>query len=287
MTLRKRIYIILGMIFTFFAAVLLWFQIPYSPLKEVFVEDVRELVIENCFTPTVHNYQKEDFAEFPKPVREYIDRCGYIGKPKMNYIKMEYRNAYYLQKPEGPERDVNYIQYNFVKYPDRIALVEGKRFGIPFEGCDRYRNGIGSVQGLLGKSLMIFEDQGPEIDRALLATILAESLFIPSMLLQDYIHFEPVDDYTVRGKIQYGDDEATGIFRFNEAYEMISFTTEDHAMTDLKGNVKHILWTAKCSEYRVSENGILQPTRFRAVWNLPEGDQTYFDGTIHQMTYGY
>ena len=105
--------------------------------------------------------------------------------------------------------------------------------------------------------------------------------------MQDYIVFEEISDFEVRATITYGGQTASGIFTFNEQYEMISFTTNDRAATGADGSMEYIPWSAICSDYHISENGIKYPTKFQAVWNYPDADFIYFDGIISDVAYGY
>lgn len=67
-------------------------------------------------------------------------------------------------------------------------------------------------------------------------------------------------------------------------YEMISFSTNDRAVAAKDGTMKYIPWTALCTDYKI---GIKYPTKFKAVWNYEDGDFTYFDGVISDISYGY
>lgn len=125
------------------------------------------------------------------------------------------------------------------------------------------------------------------MDKACLATFLAESLFAPTILLQDYITFEKIDDFEVRASITCGGQTASGIFTFNEKYEMISFTTNDRAVAGMDGSMEYVPWSALCSDYQISLNGIKYPTKFQAVWNYPDGDFVYFNGVISEVSYGH
>ena len=73
---------------------------------------------------------------------------------------------------------------------------------------------------------------------------------------------------------------------FNEQYEMISFTTNDRAVTNGDGTMEYIPWSAVCGEYQFSETGMKYPTKFQAVWHYPDGDFIYFDGKISSVIYG-
>lgn len=131
----------------------------------------------------------------------------------------------------------------------------------------------GGRKGVIAKAITLFDQTGADMDKTCLATFLAESLFVPTVLLQDYITFEEISDFEVRATITYGGQTASGIFTFNEQYEIISFTTNDRAATGTDGNIEYIPWSALCSDYQFSENGIKYPTKFQAVWNYPDGNQ--------------
>lgn len=231
-------------------------------------------------------FTENDFSHFPTTIQKYIENFGYIGTPKLSYMKMQYHDVDFSQGRNGPDLKIDYTQYNFINEPCRMALIESSMFGIPFEGYDYYKNGTGGMKGLIGKAITLFNQTGAEMDKACLATFLAESLFAPAILLQDYIEFEELSDFKVQGTITYEGQTATGIFTFNEQYEMISFNTKDRAATGTDGSIEYIPWSALCGEYRFSENGIKHPTKFQAVWNYPEGDFVYFDGIISEITYG-
>ena len=56
-------------------------------------------------------------------------------------------------------------------------------------------------------------------------------------------------------------------------------------MANNDGTMEYIPWTAQCGEYRISDNGIKYPTKFKAIWNYPDEDFVYFDGTISEVRY--
>ena len=266
--------------------IMLWFWIPFSPVKRRFRKDISALLEESRRTAGNEIFTQEDFSHLPAAICRYLEHCGYIGTPKMSFLKMCYHDVAFWQERNGSALRIDYLQYNFVKNPCRMALIDSRLFGIPFEGYDYYQNGRGGMKGVIAKAVTLFDQKGPKMDQACLATFLAESLFAPSILLQDYISFEETGDYEVRAVIRYGGQTAEGIFTFNEAYEMISFTTNDRAVTKKDGSMEYIPWSAVCGEYRLSENGIRYPSKFRAVWNGSDGDFVYFDGRISEISCG-
>lgn len=285
---RKRsMFIIIGVFLVLIGVLMIWFNISYSPVKKQFQNELDVLLAENKLSTVEEVFIDNDFSHLPIAIQKYIENCGYIGTPKMSYLKMEYYNVDFSQGRNGPALTIDYTQYNFINAPCRMALIDSSMFGIPFEGYDYYQNGTGGMKGVIAKAITLFDQTGADMDKACLATFLAESLFAPTVLLQEYITFEEISDFEVRATITYGGQTASGIFTFNEQYEMISFTTNDRAATGTDGNIEYIPWSALCSDYQVSENGIKYPTKFQAVWNYPDGDFVYFDGIISEVSYGY
>ncbi len=265
--------------------VLIWFHIPYSPVKKEFSKDIEALKRENRLGQQGGLFKREDFSQLPIAIQRYIDYCGYIGTPQMSYLKMEYRDVDFMQGKTGPTLKIDYTQYDFVESPCRMALIDSKMFGVPFEGYDYYQNGKGGMKGVIAKGITLFHQTSPEMDKACLVTYLAESMFAPSSLLQDYISFEQISDYEVKATICYEGQTASGIFTFNENYEFVSFTTNDRGVTNPDGTMEYVPWSAVCGEYHTVDSGIKYPTKFKAIWNYPEEDFVYFDGVIRAVSY--
>lgn len=283
---RKR-KMVLAILLILMGVLMFWFYIPYSPVKKQFQNDIIALTTNNQLSVGNEVFTDNNFLHLPLAIQRYIKNCSYIGTPKMSYLKMEYHDVNFSQGRNGSTQTIDYIQYNFVKEPCRIALIDSVMFGIPFEGYDYYQNGTGGMRGVIAKAITLFDQTGAEMDKACLATFLAESLFAPTILLQNYITFEEISNYKVRATISYGGQTASGIFTFNEQYEMISFTTNDRAVVGINGNIEYIPWSALCNNYQYSESGIKYPTKFQAVWNYPDEDFTYFDGIISEVSYGF
>jgi len=115
------------------------------------------------------------------------------------------------------------------------------------------------------------------MDQACLVTFLAESLLIPSVVLQDYITWEELDENHARATISYDGISASGIFTFEDNGAMKSFRTKDRVATGMDGSIREAEWSAVIGDYR-EENGIKKPQILQAIWHFPEGDWIYFNG---------
>lgn len=264
------LYVLFGLILL----IAIYFIQPFSMLKSDFNKESHELISQVKSNGEV--FTAKDIEHLPTPLKNYIVSCGFIGKPKMTYIKASFKNVAFGSGPNQPKLKIDYTQYNIVKTPSRIAFIDSSMFGIPFQGCDSYLNGAGRIHGVIAKTFTLFDQTGDDMDQSSIATCLSEGIMIPSIFLQDYIKYEEIDKIHVKATISYKNTSASGIFTFNEKGEISSFTTEDRTYADFQGNSKKVKWTAVCSEYQ-TQNGIKQPKSLKAVWSLPEGNYTYFD----------
>ena len=186
--------LIIGVLLTVFGVVLIWFNIPYSPIKTEFQKEVSSLMTANKLPASDYVFTEKDFSHLPDIIQKYIKNCNYIGKPKMSYLKMEYHNVDFMQNKNGPKLLINYTQYNFASGLSRMALIESSILGIPFDGYDYYKNGIGGMKGVVAKALTVFNQKGKDMDKACLVTFLAESFFIPRPV-QNNIIFAYITDH--------------------------------------------------------------------------------------------
>lgn len=279
---------ILGIIASVIAAVVLlaviYFNQPYSPLQSAFTKAAAGLVSRT--TPQTAVFSQQDIAGLPEPVQKYFTHCGLIGTPKMSWMKTEFKDVPFSTGFDKPPLKINYTQYNFVERPDRLAFIDSAMYGIPFQGFDSFRQGAGSMQGVIAKAVTLFDQKGPEMDKASLVTVLAESLYVPNIALQDYIRWETLDDTHVKATITAFGLSAGGTFIFNEAGEVLGFTTNDRTAVGFDGGSQNIPWSALYKNYQRDANGILRPGLLQAVWHYPQGDLVYFDGKIKSITAG-
>lgn len=277
-------YIALGILAVVLGAVVIWFNIGYSPMSRAFERDAARLIASQAESSEV--FTEEDFADHPRLIREYIRSCGYIGTPKMAYLEAVLRDSELILAKTGPVLRTDYTQYNYRDLPTRQALIESRMFGVPFEGYDYYFDGNAGMKGMLGKAVTLFHQTGEDMDRAALVTYLAEAPLVPSALLQGYITFDEMGDSQLRGTIEYEGITATGVFTFADTGEVTSFTTEDRAQIATDGTAQYIPWSEVFEDYRTNEDGIRVPMRIKTIWHQDDGDFVYFDGTISELRFG-
>ena len=269
--MRKKKMILLLIFFALIVLVIFWFNIPYSPFKNQFKKDLtKQTQLSESFLREASNavYAKEDFKSLPPLIQTYLEECGYIGSPRKSILQMEYKKVDFALGQNRPKLKIDYTQVDFANAPVRLAFIDSKMFGVPFQGYDYYVNGKGGMKGVLAKSFL---------------TYLAEIIFLPEALLQNFVSFNQLDSHRVEARIEYKGLKACGIYHFNDAHEMIYFSTDERGQTSSDGSIENIPWEAQCREYKLYSDGIKRPTIFRAVWKYPDQDFIYFDGKISSV----
>lgn len=270
---KKIMYWVIRILLFIVLGIVIWFAIPFSPMKSEFSQRKDNQISKQ--QPSGQVFTMEDIAGLPTPLQKYFTNCGYIGKPKMFNIKISHNDVDFILNSKSLK--IKCIQYNSGEKPERIALIDTSLYGIPFEGLDAYQNGIGSMKGMIAKSIVLFNQTGEAMDQSSLVNCLAESLMVPSIALQDFMKWESVDENRVKGTISYYGLSVSGIFTFDDNGYLTDFTTDDRIYVDTNGNSRQVQWSAICGDYR-EVNGTMQPKSLKAIWHLPEGDLIYFDG---------
>lgn len=271
----NKVILVFGVLYCLLLIIAVFFSMSYSKTLTDF-----NLIKDSIFLGKSKNlevFTREDISHLPYPVKKYFIYCGYIGTPKMLSMKAVYKDVKFLFGKGESVITIDYLQYNTVNKPARIAYIHSFKHGIPFEGLDSYINGKGSMKGILAKLITLFNQTGETMDKASLVTFLSECLIIPNAALQDYITWEEIDSLHAKATITFYGRTANGIFAFNEKGEMVSFTTNDREATATDGTSEKVQWSVVFGEYEETK-GIKKPTKFQAIWHYDDGDLIYFDG---------
>lgn len=276
-------WVVISSVILIIAGGVVFFRIPYSPTRAQF----HHLTAEKTGITAVASgvFAEEDIIGLPLPVRRYFQYCGYLGMPKMSYMRASLKNVEFVMS-ESRTIKIDYEQLNLTERPERYALISSSLFGIPFEGLDSYGNGTGSMKGTFAKVIRLFDQRGENMDRACLVTWLAECLMVPNAALQDFVKWESVDDTHAKASVSYKGISAGGVFSFAETGELLKFRTGDRVAVDMNGKETKAEWSAFFREYR-QVNGLLQPEVIESVWHYPGGDCVYFNQNGAAITIQY
>ena len=247
--------------------------IPYSPSVSRFHRICAEKI--SMLEKTTALFSEDDIAGLPLPVQNYFRYCGYLGTPKMTYMKAWLKNVDFVMS-ENKTLKIDYQQLNLAARPERLALITSSLLGIPFEGLDSYEGGKGHMKGILAKVIPLFDQGGESMDRSSLVTWLAECLLLPSAALQDFVSWEAIDDTHAAAPVTWQGMSVSGIFTFSAKGELLAFRTSDRVAVDMKGEETIADWSAFFLDYHLV-NQLRQPQVIQSLWHYEQGDSVYFN----------
>lgn len=254
--------------------IVVYLIIPYSPVKKEYWSTVEKF--SQDYELPRHIITEDDLKVLPEALQKYFVKNGYVGIESASAVIFEFKDVDFSLGADKPNIKIDYIAYDFVKEPTRVALIDSKMYGIPFQGIDICKDGKGTMKGVIAKHIQLFNNSFDIID----AAYLAECLMHPSLALQENITYRQIDDYSVEATISKNGAETTGVFYFNEKYEMTSFVVEKRLCAETNTYEK---WSAITTDYKIID-GINIPTKFQAVWNFSSGDLVYFNSNNMKVT---
>ena len=179
--------------------------------------------------------------------------------------------------------NVRMEQFNAVEDPARLVFLHARMGGfLPFNGRDKYQDGHGHMLIRAMGLIKVADTKSRHMDQSALATFLAEILWLPSAALQPYVRWDHIDGLTARATITHGGNTASGVFRFDDAGDFLSFETGDR-WQDGKEDAP-IPWIIRASEPR-DLGGFRLSTEYTATWREPGGDFEYFRGRLGMIEY--
>ena len=274
---RRKMIWILCSVAALVLGVIVFFQIPYSVMRNDFQRDVQRHIEQSNIQDGI--FTEQNLVRLPELVQSHFRAAGLIGQPIMTSATAMMSSATLRESNDRPPMIIDYTLYLFAYSPVRLAYIKTSMFGIPFEGYDSLQDGEGFMRGVIGKIFTLFNQTGNEMDRAQLLTYLGECFMIPSSVFGEHITWETIDETSVRATITYGGISLSGLFVFGDNGLVQSFHTTERARIGNDGSVDFPGWSAVYEDWRRGENGIYMPNSVRAIWHESGGDLVYFEAS--------
>lgn len=224
----------------------------------------------------------EDIEGLPLCVQKWLIYSEIIGKETITSLRSKQKAEMRLAK-DKPWLPLEAEQYFTTREPGFIwrAKVKAAPF-IHIAGKDRYVDGEGSMTIQLQSLIPLADSKGKEIDQGSLLRYLAETVWFPSAVLNDYMTWKEIDDVTAQATMTYGGVEATGTFTFNEKGEVIRFEAERYGEFD--GEHRLETWSITMGNYQFFE-GIRVPTDGQITWKLKDGDYLWYKFVVDDLQF--
>jgi len=223
-------------------------------------------------------------AAYPPVVRRWFERSRIVGKPVPRTVHL-HQEGMMRSSREGAWMPVKATQWFTTGEPGFFWTAKVKAAaGMSIVARDKYEGGRGSM---LIKAVSVFpiaDAHGPEVDQGSMLRYLAELAWFPAAAMGDYLHWEEIDSMTARATMTYGGITGTGVFRFDEQGNMLSFEAKRYY--DRKGGATLEDWLIQIDPdgYREFE-GVRIPAKASVTWKLKDGDLTWLTLEITALEY--
>lgn len=224
---------------------------------------------------------EEDTLALPDPVVRYLQTVLEDGQPLVETVHIEQRGEFRLGGTDGEWQPFTASQVCSRDLPGfvwdariRVAPLIHARV------LDCSVHGSGLLRARLLSAIPVASaGPSPEMDEGELLRYLAEAVWFPTALLpEDRLDWEALDESSARATLTVEDVTASLVFHFDEdgLVERVTgerFRQEDEDVAP---------WVGYFSDYE-ERNGRLIPTKGEVAWDLPEGESSYWRGTIESI----
>jgi hypothetical protein len=218
-------------------------------------------------------------AGLPAPVQRYIRLSGAIGKPRPASLTVTY-DAQMFAKPGAAAMTGIAVQYDRFDPPKRLFFMPSQMYGLPVKVLHDYDGTAATMRVRLAALINVVDAHGEAFSRAETVTLLNDlCLFAPGWLSDPRLIWSAVDDRSAHVIFRNGPHTVTATLFFNDADELVNFTSRDRGAIDFTGQITRKPWSTPVRDYK-SFAGQRLLSQGEAVWNDPAGDFTYGKFTV-------
>lgn len=277
----KIVLVIISLLIIITALIIIASSVANTLLNQSVAREVKEL-FSNTQEKEKEFITKADLEGLPACVQKWLEHSKVIGKERIRTVRLKQKGIM-KTKPDGPWMPVEAEQYFAIDKPGFIWKAKVKLAPLVyFTGKDKYYEGKGKMLIKVLSLFPVVNSQGKEIDQGTLLRYLAEMPWFPTAALSEYIKWEEIDSRSARATMSYKGVTASGVFRFNEQWDLIDFTARRYMET----NGKFVLedWAGLTTEYQ-EFNGIRISSKTNVIWKLKTGDFNWFKCEITDIEY--
>jgi hypothetical protein len=206
----------------------------------------------------------------PPVVQKWLLRSGVAGKDNIQFVRLKQKGEMRL-KPGGKWMPFTAVQYFDVNHPSFNWQTQVNMMPlITLNGRDRFDNGTGSLLiKILGLFTVARAEDGEKVNSSTMIRYLAETCWFPTAALRAYIRWEAMDSASAKATMSYKGLTVSGIFRFNEAGDMTTFTAMRYYGTGEKAALEK--WVVQTEDWKLF-GGMRIPYKSKVSWQLAAGE---------------
>jgi len=225
---------------------------------------------------------ENDLRDLPGPVQKWLKVAGVIGTKKAISVRLR-QEGFFRRSPDSDWMPYTAEQYYTTDVPAFIWRAKIKASPVMrLLVRDKYENGRGNMLIKLWSMIPVGNATGPELDQGTLLRYLNETMWFPSVVLNEYITWEAVNDSAAKATMEYEGVKASAVFYFNNRGMVENMTADRYMEKD--GEFEMHQWSTPISGYK-EFHGITIPAEGEGVWDLPSGDFSYIRLEIMDIEY--
>lgn len=225
----------------------------------------------------------EDVTALPEPVRRWLGRSGALDQPRVRLGRVTQTAKLRMRPSQKDWLTATALQYTVTDPPGFIWSVDVALNDIVrFHGRDLFVNGTGKMLIKLNSLFNVVNERGGNLNEATMQRFLGEMVWFPSLAASPLIRWEQKDDTTVTAHMSYGGTSCSGTFVIDEHGDVREFSAMRFFGGDPSGLRK--LWRMQISRYGVFA-GIRVPVEMSSTWQLDEGNWTWLELTVTDVSY--
>jgi hypothetical protein len=217
---------------------------------------------------------EQDIVTLPAPVRRYLRAGGCLGRPRPAVVHVVF-DAVMMRKPGGAGMPGVAEQIDRFDVPKRLFYMRSRMFGLPVKVLHNYEGHHASMVVRVASLFNVVDIHSDELARTETVTLLNDlAVFAPAWLVDPRLTWRPVNDRQADVTFTNGPHTITASLWFNDAGELVNFTSEDRGALQDDGSFKYVRWSTPMRAYREFD-GQRVATEGDAIWHYPEGDFVY------------
>lgn len=225
----------------------------------------------------------DDSDDLPAPVAAYFRFALKNGEARIRTATIRHTGEFRLNDRWTPFTSIQHFSTCPVGF-----VWDANMKMTPFLNIrvrDSYQNGRGAMTAkVLSLISMVDAHDDPNLDAGSLMRYLAELVWLPTALLpSERLKWTPIDDRRALATLSDGDTTVSLEFRFNERGEINRFFAPARVYST-KGDSKSFHWAGRLWNYQ-ERHGMMIPLEGEVSWQMPEGNEPYYKGTIVDVQY--
>ena len=224
-----------------------------------------------------------DLVSLPDPVRRYLRVTHAVGQPRVNNYRIHFTGRI-RSAPDAAWMPFDAEQQSFADEPTRLFLMRARMFGLPVEAFHRLIDGHATMRVKVADVVKMVDARGDEMDRAETVTLFNDMCILaPGTLLQPEITWQSVSASAARARFTQRGHTITATLFFDADGRLVNFESDDRARSLPDGTFTTQRFSTPLRDYR--DFGPLHLAGYgEARWRLPEGEFTYGEFTMRDVT---